>query len=71
MASWKVFVVFLFGLLSLALMCLTVVAGMSLGEGGYRWAWFAGLLAGTLLVGTLFGLCLHNMDKSFGQGRAH
>jgi uncharacterized membrane protein YdcZ (DUF606 family) len=70
MATWKVFVVFLFGCVSLALMCATVVAGMSLGEGGYRWAWLGGLLGGTLLVGSLFALSLHGMDKSYGHGRA-
>lgn len=67
MPIWKVFVVVLFGIVCLALTLATLIIPATVAEGTERWIWLAGLLAATLLMGTLFTMFLRSMDKSFGR----
>src|SRR5262249_40511734 len=65
MPVWKVLLIVLLGGICLALGLGTVVVPFSMAEGTERWLWFAGLLAGTLVMGTLFTLFLVHEDRKF------
>jgi hypothetical protein len=63
MPTWKVLVIGLFFVATLALGLATVVVPLGL-AGGERWAWLGGLLAGTAVVGTLFTVFLRYAEKT-------
>ncbi|MBY0229081.1 MAG: hypothetical protein K2W96_07370 [Gemmataceae bacterium] len=65
MATWKVLVVLLFGIASLALIISTLIMGMSLGDRSDGWPWFAGSAGGTVVVGALFILFLRSADRGY------
>jgi antibiotic biosynthesis monooxygenase (ABM) superfamily enzyme len=65
MPVWKVLLVVLMGAICLALGLGTVVVPFSMTVGTDRWIWFGGLLAGTLVMGTLFTLFLVHEDRKF------
>jgi hypothetical protein len=70
MATWKVLVTVLLGLLSFALAMGTLIALIS-GGMDYRWLWFGGLLVGTLFMGTLLTLFLRAADRTYVQDTRH
>jgi hypothetical protein len=55
----------LLGLICLGLALSTIVVPMTLTVDQYKWVWFGGLLAGTLLMSTLFIVFLRHADRSF------
>ncbi len=66
MATWKVLVTVLLALLSFSLAMGTLITLIS-GGMDYRWLWFAGLLVGTLGMGTLLALFLRAADRTYVQ----
>jgi hypothetical protein len=67
MPAWKALFIVVFGCACLALALATVVVPMSVDE--HRWLWLAGLLVGTVCMGTLFTLFLNRADRTFREGR--
>jgi hypothetical protein len=65
MPAWKVLFIVLFGFVCLALALGTIVVPISMGADDSKWAWFAGLLVGTIVMGTLFTMFLRHADRTF------
>lgn len=65
MSAWKVLFILLFGMTCLALAFSTLVVPMTLAAEEGRWQWFAGLLGGTIVMGTLFAMFLKHSDRTF------
>ena len=59
MAPWKVLLIGLLALSSLALAMATIAVPLAQ-EGARRWAWLAGLLLSTIVMGTLLSLFLRH-----------
>lgn len=63
MAAWKVLVIGLLAVLCLALA--TATGLMLMGAGGSdKWAWFGGLLGGTVVMAVLFVVFLRYADRT-------
>jgi hypothetical protein len=58
MPVWKVFAAVLLATASFGLAFATLIVPLTMTTGGDRWVWLAGLLVGTVFVGTLFALFL-------------
>jgi hypothetical protein len=63
MSGAKVFLVLVLGLITLASAFSTVVVPLAMWGEEYVWLWFAGLLFGTLVFGTLLTLFLRSEDR--------
>jgi hypothetical protein len=67
MPVWKVlFIVVLFSI-CLALAAATLIYPTTVGGGQHPWLWAAGLLAATVVMGTLFTLFLRKVSASMGR----
>ena len=69
MPGWKIFVVLLFAIATLALACATLIVPITLTPDEGRWLWLAGLLFADVVVGTLFVLFLKSADRHFTRPR--
>ena len=63
MPAWKVLLIAVLALACLGLAFATLIVPMTMTTGGDRWAWLAGLLAATVVVGTLFTLFLRRASS--------
>lgn len=66
MAAWKTLVVMLFAVICLGLALATIIVPLTITT-DERWIWLGGLLAGTLIMGTLFTLFLRAQDRKYGR----
>lgn len=66
MALWKTLVTMLLAAICLGLALATIVVPITI-QGDERWYWLAGLLVGTVIMGTLFALFLKAQDRNFGK----
>jgi len=66
---WKVLFILVFACVCLGLALATIVVPLALTEEEHRWLWFAGLLGGSICMGTLFAIYLKNEDRHFKIGR--
>lgn len=67
MPAWKVLLVMLFGLAFAALLLATLIVPMTMIEDWTRWLWLVGLLAATVVAGTLFRLFLNSADRAMSK----
>lgn len=65
MPAWKVLFIMLFGLVCLGLAFATILVPLTDYAGPQRWLWFGGLLAGTIVMGSLFAWYLRSLDRAF------
>jgi hypothetical protein len=65
MPHWKALFIMAFGILCLGLAFGAFIAPLALTNEENRWAWCAGLLVATLVMGTLFTLFLKSADRAF------
>jgi hypothetical protein len=65
MPAWKILLVMLFAAICFGLTLATIIVPLTLSESEGRWVWFGGLLAGTIVMGTLFTLFLRSQDRKF------
>ena len=56
MPAWKVFFIALLALVCLGLAFATLIVPMTLTAGAERWAWLAGLICATIVMGSLLTL---------------
>jgi hypothetical protein len=69
MPVWKILLVLVLAVICLGLAFATLIVPLALTAEDNKWLWFAGLLAGTILMGTLFVLFLRKADETFGKDR--
>jgi hypothetical protein len=69
MPVWKILVIMLLAILSLALALGAIIVPMTLVEDNSRWLWLAGLIVATICMGTLLRLFLNSADRAFDQDR--
>ena len=65
MPAWKVLFIVVLGCTCLALAMGTIIVPLALTPEDHKWLWFAGLLLGTICMGTLFTLYLRWEDRTF------
>jgi hypothetical protein len=63
MAAWKVMLVGFLAFLTLGLAFASLIVPLALTDDDGRWIWFAGLLGGCIVIGTLFILFLRAEDR--------
>jgi len=63
MPAWKVLFIFVFASVCFALALGTIVVPLALDTEDHPWLWFAGLLLGSICMGTLFALYLQREDR--------
>jgi hypothetical protein len=65
MAGWKALFIVVLGIACLGLASAAFITPMALTAEEHKWAWFAGFLAGTAVLVTLFVLFLRSADRAF------
>ena len=65
MPAWKVLLIGFFGVACMGLAVAIFVVPLAY-EGGERWAWLGGLVAGAIITGTLFVMFLKSASRALG-----